>query len=167
MRVQVPPAVLDKSPGSLVAMVVQGEVVLFLRETEWGLKRYPTACPVDLRLGSWDINNVLLVALILRLARSDAATFDCQLDASSAGGVRILQCLAVQSQIEVHLASESAVRTFRAANPSPVDAGILVDKIHSREPWSPEDSERALARLNQLYPTACDLWRSIAPNAPR
>jgi hypothetical protein len=167
MRVQVPSAVLRAAPGSLVASVVQGEVILFLRETEWDLKRYPPACPVDLRLGSWDIDNVLLVALILRLARSDAATFDCQLDVRSPGGVRMLQCLAVQSQIDVHVASEKTVRTFRATNPAPLEAGILVDKIHSREPWSPEDGERALARLNQLYPTARDLWWNSAPKPPR
>jgi len=167
MHVQIPPAVLSAAPGSLVATVLQGEVVLFLRETEWGLKRYPTACPVDLRLGSWEIDNVLLVALILRLARSDAATFDYQLDVRSPGGIRMLQCLAVQPQIDVHLASEKTVRTFRAANPGAMEAGILVDKIHSREPWSPEDGERALARLNQLYPTAHDLWWNSAPKPTR
>jgi hypothetical protein len=167
MRVQVPPAILRESPGSLVATVVQGEVVLFLRETEWGLKRYPPACPVDLRLGSWEIEDVLLVSLIVRLARSDAATFDFQLDVRSPAGIRMLQCLAVQSQVDVHLACEQAVRTFRAANPAPLEAGFLVDKVRARAPWSAEEAERALARLNQLYPTARDLWWNSAPHAPQ
>jgi hypothetical protein len=167
MRVEVPPAVRNASPGTLIATVVQGDVVLFLRETEFALQRYPAACPVELRLGSWEIDDVLLVALVLRLARSDAATFDCQLDARSPLGIRMLQSLAAQPLVDVHLAGEATVRTFRATNTAMMEAGVLVDRIHSREPWSAEDAEHAMARLNQLYPTARDLWRNSGPSAPR
>jgi hypothetical protein len=164
MRVEVPPAVLSKPPGSLVAAVVQGALVLFLREAEWDLKRYPPACVVEMRLGWWKIGKVQLVSLIVRLAHNEATTFDCPLDVRNPAGVRMLQCLAAQSHVEVHLVGEKTVRTFRAANPSPVAVASLVDRFHSLQPWSEEDNQRALGRLNQLYPTAADLWLGSAAN---
>jgi hypothetical protein len=165
MTVQVPPAVLSKPPGSLVPILSRGEVVLFVRETEWNVKRYPPACPVDLRVGHWEIDSVLLVALVLRLARSDAATFDCPMDVQTPLGIRVLQGLAAQPQVDVHVVADQAVRRFRATNPAPEEAAYLVDSVRSREPWSAEDAERALARLNQLYPTARDLWRNCTQRA--
>jgi hypothetical protein len=163
MHVQVPPDVLSKPPGSLVATLIHGDVALFVRETEWSLKRYPPACPADLRLGSWEFDQVLLVVLVLRFARNDDTTFDFRIDVQTPLGVRILQGLASQSQVEVHLAADHAVRTLRVTNPLAIEAGCLVDKVRALEPWSAEDTERALTRLNQLYPTARDLWWACAP----
>lgn len=157
-NVELPPAVRSKSPGSLVALVIHSQLELFLRETDWGLKRYPSACPAELRLGSWEIDNVVLVALILRLARSDASTFDCQIDVCTPAGTRVLQCLAGQNQVDVHLAGDQTIRTLRATNPAAVDASYLIDKVRSRTPWTPEELEHALGRLNTLYPTSRDLW---------
>jgi hypothetical protein len=165
MNIQVPPIVFTKPLGSMTATWVRGEVVLFVRENEWGLKRYPPACHVELRLWNWEIDDVPLVALVLRFARSDSATFDCQLDVRTPMGIRLLQCLASQSQIDVHLVADQTVRPFRVANPAPVEAGYLLDKVRAHAPWSAEDAERALARLNQLYPTARDLWWAGARNA--
>jgi hypothetical protein len=142
----------------MTATWARGEVVLFVRETEWGLKRYPPACRVELRLWSWEIDNVPLVALVLRFARSDCATFDCHLDVQTPAGLRMLQGLASQSQIDVHLVADQTIRTFRVANPAPEEAARLVDKVRARKPSSADDVERAMARLNQLYPTARDLW---------
>jgi hypothetical protein len=165
MNVQVPSSVMNRPPGTLVPAVIRGEVMLYVRETAWGLRRLPPACPAELRLGSWEFENVVIVTLLVRLARNDAATFDCQLDVRSALGMRILQYLSSQAQVEVHVASEESVRTFRAANPDTRKAAQLVAMIQDCEPWSAEQAERALARLNQLYPTPHALWWMDAARA--
>jgi hypothetical protein len=146
-------------------MLLQGDLVLFLRETEWGLMSYPPACHAELRLGSWELDNVLLAALVLRLARHEAATYDRSLDLQSPLGIRVLQGLSAQPQIDVYVTSDHAIRTFRITNQASIQAGQLLDQIQEREPWSAEDMERALGRLNQLYPTASDLWRGCATGA--
>jgi hypothetical protein len=156
----IPPAVRISSPGTLGAQVIRSQLELFLRESEFNLKRYPPGCVAELRLGTWEIENVPLVALVLRLARSDAAVFDYQLDVSTPLGTRILQCVAAQNQIDVHLVGDQSVRTLRAANASALDATYLIDKLRMRTPWTPEQAARALDRLNTLYPSSRDLWKN-------
>ncbi len=165
--VRIPQAVIDAPPESLLPVTHYSQVELFLRLTRWGLKKYPINCPAELRWGTWELENVPLVALLLRLARSDASTYDCQIDARTVSGIRTLQCLATQSTVLVHLATDRSVRTLRLSNPAFIEAGFLVDKIRSRPPWTAEQARRALARLNTLYPTAVSLWWSCGPGRPR
>ena len=156
--IEVPAAIRSKSPGTLVPLVVRAQMELFLRDSEWSVKRYPAACPVELRLGTWEIDKVLLVALVVRLARSDGATFDCEINVRTPTGMRMLQCLGGQSQIDIHLVGDQTVRTLRAHNPAAVAAGYLIDNVRSRAPWTTEEGDHALDRLNTLYPTSHDLW---------
>jgi hypothetical protein len=159
-KVKIPADVFAKSPATLVIVSEPTEVTLFLCEDEWGLKKYPRDCPAELRLGSWEIDQVLLVGLLLRLARSDATTFDCWIDAGNPAGVRTLQNLAAQGCINVHVVTHEVARSLRLENPVREDAALLVNRLRSREAWSPEDFQHALARLNKLYPTPQALWWS-------
>ena len=155
----VPASVLAKPRGSLVAHATGSEVALYLKDDAFGMKRYPAqGCVVDLRLATWEIDEVTLAALILRLARSDAATFDYHLDVATPTAVRLLQCLVGQNQIDIHLVTDAIARSFRIANPVRLEAGYLVNKLRSLPAWSPEDYVRALVRLTKLYPTAAALW---------
>lgn len=165
MAVTIPPVVLDKPAGTFVATTVEGKVVLFLREDEWGLKKYPRECPVDLRMGSWQLERVLLVALVLRLAHGDATTFDHLINVGEPNGVRLVQNLALQTAFDVHVVTDRVVRTFRVANPTRFDAGYLVNDVRVREAWSDEEFRAAAARLNQLYPTPSALWEVCVKSA--
>jgi len=161
MRVPVPEHVRRKPRGVMVAETIDSAVVLFVREDLFELKRYPAQkCAVDLRLATWDMSPVLLTALILRLARNDATTFDLQLDVSTPPAVRLLQSLVDQAQIDIHLVTDVVVRSFRIANPVRLDAGYLVNRLRTMPAWPPEAHQEALARLNKLYPTAAALWRA-------
>ena len=159
-KVKVPAEVFAKSPATLVIVSEPTEVTLFLCENEWGLKKYPRDCPAELRLGSWDIDQVLLVGLLLRLARSDATTFDCWIDAGNPAGIRTLQNLAAQSCINVHVVTHEVAWSLRLENPAREDAAMLLNRLRSREACSAEEFHRALARLNKLYPTPQALWWS-------
>lgn len=155
-----PPAVLGSPPGSLIPVIGDNDVTLYVREGAFDLKKYPRECPGELRMGTWQIDRSLLVVVMLRLARSYAATFDCPLDAGLASGVRILQCLADQNAVDVFITTDRLIRSLRLPNPLRSVAGELVNRLRNRTAWSPQQWHTALARLNQLYPTAVALWRS-------
>jgi hypothetical protein len=162
-RVHIPSVVQSAPPGALVMTSVDADVVYFIREDEWGLKNYPRECPVEIRLGSWEVGAVLLIGIVVRLARADRTTFDCFVNIGSPTGVRTLQQLAVQPHIDVHIATDGGVvRSFRVANPLRLDAGYFVNTIRSRAAWSEEDFSAALARLNQLHPSPEAMWRACA-----
>lgn len=161
--VSIPEQVLAQTAPALVISVVRGEVAFFIAETVWGLARYPRTCPVEMRFGTWNIDQVTLVAVVLRLAQSDACTFDYWIDAQSPEGVRILQSLAAQSEIDVHLVTTELARSLRVKNPAVIEAAGLVDQLRTGRRWTPAEYMDAFARINKLYPTAPVLWRGCAP----
>jgi hypothetical protein len=156
---RVPAAVLGQPRGSLAAILDGSEVVLFLREDEWGMRKYPfRECPLELRLGMWEMDSVLLVVLMVRLDRNDGLTFDCMLNVGEPSGVRLVQNLGTQKHVELCLATETQVRTFRVANSFRDAANEIVNIIRTRPAWSREQFQQAGARLSQLYPTSHALW---------
>ena len=163
MRIPVPPPVLQRRPGTLNAEIVPPDLVLYLREDSWGMRKYVADAKAEMRLGVWEIGEVLLSILIVRVGRSDVTTFDCQIDLGSAPGVRTMQCLAVQNQIDLHLVTDQVLRSWRLLNPCRLEAARLVDAVRNRA-WDPAQHEAALARVNQLYPTAHSLWWHCAPS---
>jgi hypothetical protein len=151
--------VLSQPRGSLVAVLDGSGVVLYLREDEWGLRKYPyRECPAELRLGTWEVDPVLLVALMVRLDRNDGLTFDYLINAGEPSGVRLVQNLNGQKYIELCLATDTVVRTFRIKNSFRDAAGQVVNNIRTRPAWSREEFQQASARLSQLYPTPHALW---------
>jgi hypothetical protein len=162
MRIRIPDEVLQKPPGALLAVATDDELALYLREDPFKLRLYPRNCPAELRLGTWDIDAVILVALVLRLGHCDATTFDCQIDAGSAPGVRLLQCLAGQTAIDAYLLTDTLERTFRLRNTAREDASGIIHRLYHHAAWPPERWQAALGRLNQLYPTASALWHACA-----
>lgn len=165
MRLKVPDEIKALPPGRLVALPVDTDVVLYLREEDFGMKRYPRQCPVELRLGTWQIDKVLAAVLLLRLARTDLTTFEFWLNAGEPTGVRTLQCLAAQAFVDVHVVADKEVRSLRVNNPLRVDASQIVNTIRGHNAWSLEDFQRACARISALYPTPHALWWNVEASA--
>lgn len=163
MGIEVPPSVLDKRPGTLVLITADPEVLLFLREDEWGLMKYPAKCPVELRMGTWDVDQVLLVVLLVRLARSDLTTYEAWINVGDPLGVRTLQCLAPQPKIDLHVVTDRIVRSLRVLNPLRLQASELIHTIRNRNAWTPEQFEAAQLRLSRLHPTPSALWWQCKP----
>lgn len=158
MQLQIPALVHQQPAGRLLVAAVDADVVLYLREDDWGMKKYPRHCPGQLRMGSWDRDGVLAVAVLLRLARSDATTFEHWINPADAAAVRTLQCLAGQTQVDVHVVADSEVRSLRLANPLLLPASRIVNNIRHRQAWTEDDFQRLCARIAQLYPTPASLW---------
>lgn len=157
-KVEIPPEVRATGRPALAVVTTRTEVSFFLCQDEWLLKKYPRDCPLELRLGTWEIDDVLLVALLLRVARADETTFDCWVDAGNPNGLRIIQNLAAQNDVDLHLAADEVARSVRLPNTVRLDAMRFVEKVRVHSAWSTEDFARALARLNQLYPTPHGVW---------
>jgi hypothetical protein len=158
MAVTVPDFIYERPPGSLTATLIEPDVVLFLRETEFGLRKYPVACPIELRIGTWEIEQVILVTLLLRLSRSDATTYEAWINVGDPLGVRMLQKLKPQPKVGVHFVTDKLARTLRVANPMRVSASGLVHVLRKHHAWTPDQFTAAQRRLSTLYPTAADLW---------
>lgn len=158
MTVKLPDSVLKLPRGALAATLIDPHVVLFLREEEWGLKKYPAHCPVEVRLGTWELEPVILVALLLRLARSDATTFETWINIGEPLGVRTLQHLERQATIDVHVVTDRIARSLRAAGTFRASASDLVRTIRAREAWTQAQFANAQKQLTKRYPTASALW---------
>ncbi len=160
MRLRIPDHVRQAAPGRLMAVAEDTDVVLYLRESELGMRNYPRRCPASLRVLTWDIDRVLVIVLLLRLNRNDATTFEVWIDAGEPEGVRMLQCLAAQGAIDVHILAEPTIRSLRLNNPLVIDAAQLVNDVRNREAWSDDEFEKVCRRIATLYPTASSLWWS-------
>jgi hypothetical protein len=158
MNVKAPQRVLARPTGSIEVTVLEDAAVVWVREDVFGLRKYPPHCPIELRLGSWEMDGTLAVVLLVRLARLDATTFESWIDASMPEGVRILQCLASQSFVDVHFVTDSVARSLRATNEVRIAASARINVLRSRNTWTPEEFEKALLRVSKLYPTAKALW---------
>ncbi len=157
MKITVPASVLDRPPGSLNTVADDHAVTLFLREDEWG-RRYSPGCAAELRLGRWEIDDVLLTTLLLRVARRDETTFECWINVATAVGLRIFQLLTKQDRLDIHVVTDRVLHSFTAANRLQEAAQRIVDEMRSRRTWSSDEFECALGRLSVLYPSPQALW---------
>lgn len=160
MQLQIPAIVRKQAAGRLIVTAAESGVVLYLREDDWGMKKYPRQCPVELRMCHWDMEGVLAVAVLLRLARNDATTFEHWINPADAKSTRTLQCFANQTHVDVHIVADAEVRSLRPPNSLLVPAASLVNDIRRRQAWTSGDFQRISARLARLYPTAAALWRT-------
>lgn len=160
MQLQIPAHVRKQPAGRLTVASADSDVVLYLREDDWGMKKYPRQCPGQLRMCHWDMDGVLAVAVLLRLARSDATTFEHWINPADTVSVRTLQCFAGQTHVDVHIVADSEVRSLRLPNSLLVPASTLVNDIRRRQAWTSGDFRRVCGRLAKLYPTPAALWKT-------
>lgn len=160
MQRKIPDWVRALPAGRLIAHPVDNRVVLYLREEDFGMRRYPPKCPTELRLAVWEMDHILVIVLLLRLARTDLTTFECWIHAGEPRGVRTLQCLADQEQVDIQIVADREQRWLRAANRVRKEAAQLVETIRGRDAWEESDFQNACARVAKLYPTSHALWWS-------
>lgn len=153
-----PPAVATASPHSLVMVPEEHCIELFVKETEFTAAEYPRRCTVDLLLPVWDDGEVIMVALLLRLADRNRCTFEAWINVAEPRGVRLIQLLAQQQRVNVHIATERIFRSFRCSNTAQAVASKLVDLLRHRQTWTPDAFDQRLRQFTTLYPSAHTLW---------
>lgn len=160
MQVAIPRNVLRRPVGTLTVAVPTSRAIFYVHEDDWGMRKYPRDCPAALRIGTWEVDRVLLVGMVLRLARSDLTTYDTWINIGDANGVRMMQSLTGQTQIDVHVVTDVVARSVRIANPVRFEAASIINTIRKREAWSDDEFQTALGRITQLYPTTPMLWQA-------
>ncbi len=161
----VPESVLKLPPGQMVVLPSEEGAVLYLREDDFGMRKYPQRCPFEMRLASWDIEGALAIVLLARIAASDATTYESWINAAHPAGVRTLQCLASQPYADLHIITSGIARSLRASNDAQMYPNILLNMIRTRPAWSPEHFDNVLRRITTLYPTPKTLWWAAAKKA--
>ncbi len=160
MHLQPPKEAFDLAPGRLLPAIQDDTLVLYLREDLWGLKKYAPSCPLEIRLLTWDIDDVLVAVLLARLGRNDLTTYEAWLDLTIAEHVRFVQYLSVQNRVDLYLLVQRVERSFRYRNELLLDASQVLNTAHAHPQWSREQFEKAQLRISQLFPLAKDLWWS-------
>lgn len=159
--VEAPSSVVAKPVGSVVLEPTAQALRVFIKEDPASLDSYPRPCSLGLRLPSWEMPPVLAVALLVSVARQDRLTFQTWIDAGTLQGMQVLNCLARDPRIYVHLVTNSVERTIRTVNiVKRHAAGLLRQLSTRRQKWSEEQFANARRQLDTLYPTAPKLWRA-------
>ncbi len=159
MRQRIPDLVLAAPTHSLVLVPIDPAVQFYIREDEFTLATYPPRCTLEFALPVWDDREVICVALLLRLAGRHASTFERWLNPADPAGLRVLQLLAAQLNLDLVLVSDRTQRSFRRRNTLAGQAAGLVASLRVRRSWTAEEFDRRRARLDTLYPTPAALWR--------
>lgn len=161
MGIRIPPVLRIKPTGCMAAVGDKNSLDLFVREEEWGMKKYPGRFPIELRLVTWDDERVLLIALLVRLNCNDHTTLDTWINAGEPAGVRLMQAICAHPTLNLHFVTQSEVlRSIRHSNTVQSAATEVLQSPTIRRTWSADDFKRARDQINVLYPTASALWWS-------
>lgn len=160
-NIQVPKVVWERRPGSMVVVPYDSIITMWVREDEWGLRRYSRRFPVQVQMGAWDIDGILLIVMLARFGDQNSTTFEYWVDACTMEGLAILQHLVPQHHIDLFIVTDRIVRSFRVRNPWRIIASDLIREIRGRRTWTGNDYSRTQAGLSKLFPTPDSLWRRI------
>lgn len=156
-----PGTILNASPGTILLEPTRAGLQLYLREEKIKLGNYPRPCGVDVRLPSWEINNTVVVALVLRFAHKEKLTFQTWINPRDLRGCQTLGNLAGESQIDIHLVTDEVARSFATVNTVKRHALKIQAKLAAlRNDWTAGDFEAAKPQVDTLYPTPSALWRA-------
>lgn len=160
-RSAVPQSVIDQPLRTLQLLALDSEVVVYLREADFRLRTMSRNCTAQIRLGAWDVDEVKVVVVALRLDHNDAMTFEYWLNVGEPAGVRILQCIANQKTIDVVVVGEVDTRFYRVPSSGARVASQIVKQIRRQGAWSESAFRQATTRISQLYPSAAPMWQAL------
>lgn len=161
MATVAPPAILSKPRGCMIVHYGGGGVELMVRESRVRMGDYPRVCPVQLKMCAWDYSPVIVVAILARFNRQAVMTYQSWLDCGEPAGVSLLKQFPRRDEINVHLVTDEIARTFRVPNVLSRKARQVIERLEQHQKgWSREQFAQARAKLDRLYVTAADVWRS-------
>lgn len=144
--------------GSFLPVEGASGYALFVRESDFGLMKYPRDATAELCLRVMDRRPVLLCAALIRLAKCDVTTFEYWINCGRPDGVRLIQFLSTARSLDLYLVTDKPKRSFRVSNTEQQLARRIEREVRSRNAWSDEAFKAALADVNRRYPTSAALW---------
>ncbi|MGD8452044.1 MAG: hypothetical protein PVJ57_09525 [Phycisphaerae bacterium] len=160
MKHALPRAVVDAPTHMLLLLPGDATVTFYLREDEFTAARYPKGCRVEYMFPVWDDGQVMCPVLLAQLAGRHIGTFDRWINAAEPEGLRLVQLLASQKSLDLHLVTDRMLRSFSQANYLAGKAAGLVATLRVRRSWTCEEYNERRQRLETLYPSPERLWRA-------
>ena len=153
---------MTRPPGSAVWMLTPDGAAIAGREDRAGIKTYPMPCPVAHRLHAWQIDGVLVVAWLARLADRDSATWETWINAADQPhGRRALETLGRQANLDVHLYvrdPDRPARSVRSPNYLRGAAAQMLGRAQTLPPWTMAQFEAARETVQAKYWSVALLW---------
>lgn len=159
MKAAVPQCVREARASAFLLLPGDSAVEFYVREDDFTLGSYPASCPVEFCLAAWDDTVVMCIACLVQVAGRYSRTFQRWLNASHPNELRILQLLATQKMLNLHLVANRQTRSLRRRNYLAGKAAGLVATLRVRRTWEDEQFEEQRKRYDTLYPTPDALWR--------
>ncbi|RMF71134.1 MAG: hypothetical protein D6744_18405 [Planctomycetota bacterium] len=162
MKTLTPPKSFESVPtgGAMTALEEQG-AALYVRLADVEFHRLPRLCLLDLRLGAWLFDEMIVTAFMLRVEKQIDLTYRVWLNGANPTHVGVLKNLSRQRDVRAHLIAPCGQRTLRTRNSVSVRAARIVAALLQRRTWSDDEFEQAAERLDSLYPTSSRLWMAI------
>lgn len=156
----VPPDALSRPVGGLVIEPGASETNVFLRVDDWDAGSLPKMCSVETVLPVWDAGEVLVAAMLVRLAREAKLTYEGWIDVGQRAGFNQVKALGRKTDLLVHIVTNQVTRTIRTPNTIYRQAMQLYRETVNRDPyWKDQQFQDARRRVTRLYPSVLDLWR--------
>jgi hypothetical protein len=153
---------LTRPRGTLLLSPRATGLDLYLREDYRHASHYPTPCPGDIRLHSWERDGVLVVGLLICCAKKPLLTFQAWLNLNTAHDMQVLAALRGDGDLMLQIVTEQGRRSIRIPNVVRRDAvRIAGDMKNLKALWTPEQFEAACRSLDRDYPTASSLYRAV------
>lgn len=158
---QLPRAFENVAAGEAMVTVQEQGAVVFVRISDEEMIKLPRLCLLDVRLGAWERQSAIAIALLLRIEKKVELTYEMWINGAAPNGVGVLKNLSRQRDIYVRLVSGSEQRPLRTRNTVSLRAARLVAELTTRRTWTEEDFEHASQWVDMQYPTFSRLWVAI------
>lgn len=132
--------------------------VFQLRMDEFAADRVPKTAPIELLLPTWDFDSVLIVAALVRVAKSPKWTFELWLDGTAQIGIAALNAIASDAGASVRLGHHAGARTMRTPNTIRGTAKSVIRRLQKWQAWGGAEYQTALQRVRRMYPTPHESW---------
>lgn len=159
-------ALLSQAPGTFYVGVNRTQLELVVREDGFRLARYPRHCTVDMKLASWQRGNVVLIALMARLGKSNLTTFHRWINAVTQSDLMILQAIMRQDSLDIQVIWDAGERVFQWRNTLQSAVRNLISQVQGTKPWSLDDFDRERRLIDHELPTAHAAWWAAAESNP-
>jgi|GEM_PF-2607951 len=140
------------------------EVLWMLRTTTAKISSLPADCPVELRAGSFLVNDVCLIPVLLCLDKTETeeGIFETWINVNQMGE-NPLTFLAIQPRIVIQLLGDSGQveKILQISNPLKALSKTLLAELGSNCDWTLSKFEAARETSFKRFPSVVDLWKEL------
>jgi hypothetical protein len=139
------------------------EVAILIKEETKYITRYPNKLDIELRLGMFRIDNVMVVPVMLLINNDYEMLYESYFNYYAEGNKRMLNLL--QSQDDLHLLffdeQNEKARAVKFKNTIKDEIKEINMRLSSTKSWSMNEFDIAKEKSYELYPTPEYLWRGL------